>query len=389
MLDGAWENFSKEWLERILNETCIKSHPELQDKFDVIIFANDSILERADVVIIHPAFTDLQTQNTVQFENLKKNRKPYQIITYFQKEGPYFHKIHRNYTRFNNFFNATVTFRTDSTFPHYYGKASSGYDNRKMSVELLKKSRSETVRISDYKPFGVLIAFSNCHSIKRLNTVKRLNDLLYLPENIPALDVFGECQKEVVNISDYSFDRIMAQNNSKEIINLVLNGTEESNVRLNIDFKKYRFYLSFENSECKDYITEKFFKNALENELVPIAMGGLSRKDYEKHIPRDAFIHVNDYGGIESEIGIKRLSKHINYLLRNDTAYLEYFKWKERDISDYERKSDGFCDLFSQALKIRNGQNIKFPVYKDFEKWWFGDETDPICKDNKFYKPDK
>lgn len=35
----------------------------------------------------------------------------------------------------------------------------------------------------------------------------------------------------------------------------------------------YKFYLAFENSNCKDYITEKFFVNALYRNVLPIVMG--------------------------------------------------------------------------------------------------------------------
>ena len=36
--------------------------------------------------------------------------------------------------------------------------------------------------------------------------------------------------------------------------------------------RDYKFLLAFENSNCVDYITEKFF-NALANSVVPIVMG--------------------------------------------------------------------------------------------------------------------
>lgn len=35
---------------------------------------------------------------------------------------------------------------------------------------------------------------------------------------------------------------------------------------------EYKFYLAFENSNCKDYITEKLFSNALGHNIVPIVV---------------------------------------------------------------------------------------------------------------------
>ena len=45
------------------------------------------------------------------------------------------------------------------------------------------------------------------------------------------------------------------------------------------ELKHYKFYLSFENSLCLDYITEKFFL-AFHAGVVPIVYGGKSKEDY-------------------------------------------------------------------------------------------------------------
>ena len=42
----------------------------------------------------------------------------------------------------------------------------------------------------------------------------------------------------------------------------------------------HKFYLSFENQFCEDYITEKFFL-ALKVDMIPIVNGGFSKQDYE------------------------------------------------------------------------------------------------------------
>lgn len=49
--------------------------------------------------------------------------------------------------------------------------------------------------------------------------------------------------------------------------------------------KDYKFYLSFENSNCQDYITEKFYDNGLRGGAIPIVMGA-RREDYARSAPQ-------------------------------------------------------------------------------------------------------
>lgn len=82
----------------------------------------------------------------------------------------------------------------------------------------------------------------------------------------------------------------------------------------------YRFYLAFENSNCKDYITEKFF-NALRHNVIPVVMGA-SREEYRAAAPYHSYIHVDDFASP------KELAEYLLLLSRNRTLYNEYFQWK-------------------------------------------------------------
>ena len=80
--------------------------------------------------------------------------------------------------------------------------------------------------------------------------------------------------------------------------------------------ENYKFYLSFENSLCKDYFTEKLFR-MMKYDIVPIVYG----KGYESNgLPPTSYIDVLDFESVAS------LADYLTYLDNNDTAYNEYFR---------------------------------------------------------------
>ena len=50
--------------------------------------------------------------------------------------------------------------------------------------------------------------------------------------------------------------------------------------------------MSFENSICDDYVTEKFYRRGLNHNLIPVVMNGA---DMEKIAPPHSYIDVRDF----------------------------------------------------------------------------------------------
>ena len=143
------------------------------------------------------------------------------------------------------------------------------------------------------------------------------------------------------------------------------------------NMRRFKFYLAFENSECKDYVSEKI-THAFDFGSIPIVLGGLKSDDYEELVPPNSYIHVDNFKSV------KDLMKYIRYLDKNNTAYLEYFKWKreykilgncfgaECAYNINQREMCKICSLANKNIQLK-------PRSKSFslENWW---NNNNICK---------
>ncbi|MFH4980517.1 hypothetical protein AB6A40_007226 [Gnathostoma spinigerum] len=172
------------------------------------------------------------------------------------------------------------------------------------------------------KTMAVLQLVSNCETrSRREQYVKVLSK--YIP-----VTVLGECSKTQCNDSCAEHQLLI-----------------------------HRFYLAFENSICKDYVTEKFFR-PLHKFSVPIV---LKRSIMDGIAPNHSFIAVDDF------TSPKKLAEYLHFLMKNDTEYLSYFEWTKKCIFDNYPGVKSTCRLCEMAHKT----SMKTYVVKDVWNWMF------------------
>uniref|UniRef100_A0A7I4Z1Y4 Fucosyltransferase n=1 Tax=Haemonchus contortus TaxID=6289 RepID=A0A7I4Z1Y4_HAECO len=206
--------------------------------------------------------------------------------------------------------NATISYRLDSDLPVAYGQYESF---------VIPQTSAAKLNFAEGKTRMVCWIVSNCFTNNhRMEYARRLARYI-------QVDIFGACGKRSLNKPEAH--RMIREH--------------------------YKFYLAFENSNCHQYITEKFWINALRNDAVPIVMGA-PKSDYLRVAPPNSFIHVDDYTP-------EQLSRYLQYLDRNQTAYNEYFVWKKYGrVAD----SDYYCRLCAFV------QSPPQKIYSSVDRWW-------------------
>lgn len=120
----------------------------------------------------------------------------------------------------------------------------------------------------------------------------------------------------------------------------------------------HSFYLAFENSNCPDYITEKFWRT-LSKPIIPIVMGG---GNYLQEAPPHSYIDVSDFTSPQD------LANYMKLLMTNRSQYEEYFAWKRQHFL-YQK--DAWCSLCEKL----HDPNEPMKSYANVSEWYYNDEN--------------
>lgn len=118
------------------------------------------------------------------------------------------------------------------------------------------------------------------------------------------------------------------------------------------------FYLAFENSIAKDYITEKLWRNAYQGGAVPVVLGA-PLGDYKAVAPPNSFIHIDEFQSVQD------LGEYLQQLAEDKKRYSEYFTWKRQwKVKLYTDWRERLCKICSQ-----NNSLPQHKVYSDLDAW--------------------
>ena len=282
---------------------------------------NKSAVKESDALLVH-------MRDIVDPSELPRYRRPDQRWVFYLLESPYHTKV--NLTKFNGLFNWTSTYSYDSDIPSPYGSfVQNGFLKGVAAAVNFQSGYSDRAFATKTRLAAWFV--TNCKSRNRRE------EYVSQMQSHMMVDVYGICGKLKCH------DRTLCHDMLK---------------------RKYKFYLAFENSNCRQYITEKFWHNALENDIVPVVMGA-PKEDYERVAPPHSFIHIDDFPSS------RELTRYLRMLHKDTRLYNEYFRWKRSGqarthINEHPTSSQFWCHLCS-AL---HDTSLPPKVHQRIDKWW-------------------
>lgn len=279
------------------------------------ISSDRSDLSKSDLIIMHA--NDMES-----WFDLPKTRSANQRWLFYSQESP--KHTHLELDNFTSLFNYTAVMKRDADYVIRHG----GIVPKAKPMRKTKFIR-HIAKIMASKKHLVAARISNCAPKKRLNYITQLQKHV-------DVDFYGLCGHKKCP-------------KSKE----ECNGSRMA---------AYKFYLAFENSNCRDYITEKFWLPLHHWNSVPIVMGGAGPEDYKRVAPPHSYINVVDFASPQ------KLAEYLQLLDKNQTMYEQYFHWR-RHYGNRGQRDYTWCSMCADL------HNVSKPVqyYTDLKTWYHKD----------------
>ena len=203
---------TKEWI-KITDDCSSPEIPRNSCRKDMVDLTYDKKrYAESEFVIFH----SMDMPGVDHLKTIMKNKSSSQFWIYFSHEGP---MVTPDTRPLNGIFDLTMTYRSDSDFSWPYG-----------SYREIPFEKTSQLDFSVGKDKLVSWMVSNCNSLLRKSFVHELQKYI-------TVDVFGRCSGQ--------FGKSRACQSGAETCRNII--------------KQYKFYLSFENALCEDYITEKYW----------------------------------------------------------------------------------------------------------------------------------
>lgn len=264
---------------------------------------NTSAFHTADVVVFHHQ----ELSRGLSSLPLHQVRPAFQRWVWLSMEPPV---NNVNLSQFNGFFNWTMSYRRDADIHVPYGKTVLGGDQQGFRAAPNRTCLVSWV-VSKYKPHQARAIFYQS-----------------LKEHIP-IEVYGKWNKKHLS--------------NKKLLPTIANCL---------------FYLAFENSQAKDYISEKLWRNAFQAGAVPVVLGP-SKATYETLAPPHSFIHVEDFKSPAD------LATHLKQVAADKQAYKNYFRWhgthRIKTFTDWRERLCQICVRYPGLTPKK--------VYHDLQSW--------------------
>ena len=292
-------------------------------------------VEKSDGIMVHgPNLWFMPSRSSY-----KRNRKQLWLFYTMEPQGLTFCSSHYKLTDLDDWFNLTATFKLDSDIYVDY-KQFRNWNDIIHDIEYVKEFK-KLLNKSSNNPISTItdLTVKNNYfdetflKLTNENSEKFLTDYYKITKKASVVAFISHCEtysrREIyinellkyINVDVYGDCKNYFKNSKKDPC-----GSKKNYNCINKILNKYKFYLSFENSLCEDYITEKYWKlydstTIFDVNIIPVVRGAREHQ-YKRETPNLSYINTYNFDSARS------LADYLNFLDRNNTAYLQYFNWK-------------------------------------------------------------